>query len=349
MGERGGAQRYKTQPPASWSKGARPPMSQQRHVYGVSREMLAINYLTLAGIVIECIIVYMMFGTYGGLAVQSYQFRAHYWTWWWIFTQGVGVFSVAAMLWLLDRNFSGWRYWMQAGICGGAAAWNGVGTVLFGIAYNSCDKYSYCLGQSPIGFPWIDSPSDGSVDPFMIAAWVETGASCVVQILFVLLGWWLRSKVEVRMLAMHRFGATSEQDPLIASKAAYRVAPGSVPTMQCIEMAIEPYTAPVAACLDGQDASGFHFPVQSHYLVNKAEMRGWFIEPARVAEVASMVEELQAASWAVVPGPHVDLVSAGWVARLLTGPPEIPVLNTLAMNGGGVDMEMRPRRMATGV
>ena len=275
-------------------------------------------------IVTHCVVVFGIGITTFGIAYDGDTRRLDTWFYWRWSTQCIGVFALVSMYWLRYNNWANWRYWIQLIICFVSAAWSAV-FIGYGIRdWISCDVYTNCIGQQPLGVPWKFSDVT-SVDILFLCVFFLAAANMIWSALYCIIGFYLRNKINLRLAlaAAHSKIASNPNSELLTMGVYGGGAPaGGGAFITCeLEDHVPQLPPLIQSELDGA-------VLQSYYIKSHMDDEATYVDPKDVEEIRYMINQCGDRNIELVAGPHVStLGTVTWLSSFFTVP-HVPIVYT---------------------
>ena len=293
--------------------------------YGYAARLSWIGRAVGVAVLLHALVVFGIGIASFGIAYDGALRRLETWFYWRWCTQCIGVFALLAMYWLRHFNWANWRYWVQMIVCGVCAGWH---AVFIGYAIRDwidCTVYTNCIGQSPLGIPWLDSDNP---DPLFITMFVLVATSMVWCAGYVLLGFYLRNRINMRLALAHAASRKAiDPNAQLLSGGMYGAPPGGGMTggggAAFVMFELQDALPPAPMLISGE----YGEPTQSYYIMSTLDDEATYVSPDQVDMVRLMIAHGGDRNLQLVAGPHVNSLDFS----LFT--PHVPVLFQRAITG----------------
>jgi len=164
--------------------------------YGFSARLRSVYYVIYALLFVTSVCV-VGFGYFArGIAGPVITERGKGLDYFLIVGHPVVVLALWATHWLMYNNWSAWRYYVHLGVCIPIAAYQGGYLIRAATMFIECLNYEQCMGQSPLGNPWLGAKKH---DNF----WLFHGGLVAVAFLctvgMILFNFFLRNEIDLRL------------------------------------------------------------------------------------------------------------------------------------------------------
>lgn len=235
-----------------------------------------------------------------GIAYDGATRRLETWFYWRWCTQCIGVFALLAMYWLRHFNWANWRYWVQMIVCGVCAGWH---AVFIGYAIRDwidCTVYTNCIGQSPLGIPWLDSDNP---DPLFITMFVLVSVSMIWCAIYVIIGFYLRNRINMRLALAHAASRRAiDPNAQLLSGGMYGAPPGGGAGPAIMMSEIRDQLPELPALIGGE----YGEPTQSYYIMSALDDEATYVRPDELDQVRALMAIGGDRNLQLVAGPHVS-------------------------------------------